>query len=326
MPGPVAIRLENLTKTFGRREKKRIVAVNNVNLDIDAGQVYGFLGPNGAGKTTTIRMMLSLMRPTAGQIYIFDKPIRGDSAVLRRVGAAVEGAAFYPYLSGCRNLEVIARINGYYDAERVDRLLRQVGLDTRARQRFRGYSLGMKQRLGLAAALLNDPDLLIMDEPTNGLDPAGIQEMRHFLRELIEQHGKTVFLSSHLLNEVEQMCDRVAIIHRGQILREGRIADLTQAQPRVKIEAAPVDQATAALEGHYTASANGGTITVDAAREEIPAVLRRLIEHGIEVYEVTPQRESLESFFLKVTAQAAAASGDATPQADHAGLEMTSVR
>ncbi|MBC7872213.1 MAG: ABC transporter ATP-binding protein, partial [Chitinophagaceae bacterium] len=281
MAQQIAIRLENLAKTFGRG-KKKIVAVNNINLSVETGQVYGFLGPNGAGKTTTIRMMLDLMTPTAGSISLFDQPIRQERLVLRQVGAHIEGAAFYPYLSGRRNLEVIGRINGYYEPDRIEALLKQVGLDYRAKQRFRGYSLGMKQRLGLAAALLNDPTLLIMDEPTNGLDPAGIQEMRHFLRELVEKHGKTVFFSSHLLSEVEQMCDRVAIINKGTILREGQVDALLEDTPRVRIEVAPLEEAVAALGSQWQVAIDTSALVVEAGRDDIPRILYTLHENRID--------------------------------------------
>ncbi|MDX1991941.1 MAG: ABC transporter ATP-binding protein [bacterium] len=312
-----AVILDSLTKVFGRRRK--IVAVDNVTLRVEAGQVYGFLGPNGAGKTTTIRMMLSLMQPTSGSISLFGKPIHAHHEVLRRVGAHVEGAAFYPYLSGRRNLEVIGQINGYHDSERIDALLRQVGLDHRARQKFRGYSLGMKQRLGLAAALMNDPALLIMDEPTNGLDPAGIQEMRHFLRELVTKHGKTVFLSSHLLNEVEQMCDRVAIINRGVILREGEVKALLQEKPRIRLEAQPIEQAAALLRPHWPLEIVNDHLLVEATRGDIPALLRTLHDNQIDIYEVVQQKQSLEEFFLNVT-EGASPDGNLTTAPQEQGM------
>ena len=300
----VAIQLQGLTKHFGRR-KKRVVAVKDADLTVEAGQVYGFLGPNGAGKTTTIRMMLDLIRPTEGTAHIFGKNIRQNHEVLRRVGALVEGAKFYPYLSGRKNLEVLARTNGNYDKQRVMRLLEQVGLAARANQRYKGYSTGMKQRLGLAAALLHDPELIILDEPTNGLDPAGIQEMRTFIRDLVHQHGKTVFLSSHMLNEVEQVCDRVAIINKGEIIREGAVSVLLETQARVRIQAQPLEKAASLLQERWQVSLNGEqphtTFVVESAADEVPHIVRRLVENDIDVYEVTSYRQSLEAFFLTVT-------------------------
>lgn len=303
MSDSIAIRLENLSKVFGTRsirKKKRIEAVKNVNLEIHAGQVYGFLGPNGAGKTTSIRMMLDLILPTEGHVYIYGQHVRQKHDVLRRVGAIVEGASFYNYMSGRRNLEVLARTANRYDAHRIDMLLEQVGLAARAHQRVKGYSTGMKQRLGLAAALLGDPDLLILDEPTNGLDPAGMHEVRQFIRELADKYGKTVFLSSHLLGEIEQVCDRVAIINLGQIVREGAVRELLAGKSALRVEAKPLDKAAAVLGEKWTASANGQWLTVNAAYEDIPHVIRRLVENQIDVYEVTSQRQSLEEYFLAV--------------------------
>jgi ABC-2 type transport system ATP-binding protein len=201
----IPIRTENLSKTYGRGTH-RVQAVMDLPLEVTAGQVYGFLGPNGAGKTTTIRMMMSLIRPSAGRVEIFGRDAR-EVGALRRVGALVEGPAFYDYLSARGNLEILARTAGAFRPERVREVLALVGLEHRADQRVGEYSQGMKQRLGIAVALLGDPDLVILDEPTNGLDPAGMQEIRGLIRDLAVRQGKTVFLSSHLLGEVEQVCD-----------------------------------------------------------------------------------------------------------------------
>lgn len=296
-----AIHLENLSKTFGRG-KRQVHAVRNVSLTVEAGQVYGLLGPNGAGKTTTIRMLLGLIRPTGGRALLYEQDVQMHHTVLRRVGAIVEGATAYPFLSGRDNLEVMARTSGHYDPARVDTLLKQVGLQERARQRVRGYSLGMKQRLGLAEALLHDPDLLILDEPTNGLDPAGIQEFRQFARDLADKHGKTVCLSSHLLNEVEQVCDRVAIIHQGELIREGVVAQLLSKQTQVRIIVSPRDKAEGILRGHWPITADDdGTLIVQASHDDIPNVVRLLVEQAIDIYEINPQRQTLEEYFLGVT-------------------------
>ncbi len=301
MSDTVAIHTEGLTKIFGRRKRKRIVAVNSVNLEVRAGQVYGFLGPNGAGKTTTIRMLLDLILPTAGDAYIYGQHSRREHHVLRRVGALVEGASFYPFLTGRRNLEVLAWTANQHDPARIDQLLEQVGLAARAHQRVKGYSTGMKQRLGLAAALLTDPDLLILDEPTNGLDPGGMHEIRAFIRQLVDEQGKTVFLSSHLLGEIEQVCDRVAIINMGEIVREGSVAHLLEGKSYLRVEAAPLERAQAILSEHWTVSADGGqALVVNALREDVPHVVRRLVEHGLDVYQVSSQRQTLEEYFLSV--------------------------
>lgn len=322
----VAIRVEQLSKVFGRRRRNPlraarrmlsaearttphniIWAVRNISLEVQAGQVYGFLGPNGAGKTTTIRMLLDLILPTHGAAYIYGQHVRHQHGVLRRVGAIVEGASFYNFLTARKNLEVLARTAQHYDPGRIDMLLAKVGLADRADQRVHGYSTGMKQRLGLAAALLTDPDLLILDEPTNGLDPGGMREIRRFIRDLVDLEGKTVFLSSHLLGEVEQVCDRVAIIHLGEIVREGAVRDLLAGQSRLRVEAMPLDRASAVLADHWPVSVNqarnGHWLTVTAAHDDVPHVVRRLVEHHIDVYQVTVERQTLEDYFLSVVGQ-----------------------
>ncbi len=290
MDTTMAIRVEGLHKQFGRG-KRQVKAVQNLHLAVKVGQVYGFLGPNGAGKTTTIRMLLDLIRPTSGAVTLFGQPVFGSAGVLRRVGALVEGATFYPYLSGRKNLEVLARTGGYYDAKRVQAIIEQVGMADRADRPAKGYSTGMKQRMGLAATLLGDPDLIILDEPTNGLDPAGIQEMRLFIRDLADKQGKTVFLSSHMLNEIEQVCDRVAIINKGKLVREGTVGDLLDEQSRLLVEADPLDKAQAVLGANWTLHSNGGRhLTVEARRDAVPDIIRKLVENQINVYQVSPQR------------------------------------
>jgi len=308
MSETTAIRVENLSKTFGQRgirRRGRIEAVKNINLEIQAGQVYGFLGPNGAGKTTTIRMLLDLIHPTQGNAFIYGQHVRRHHGVLRRVGAIVEGATFYNFLTARRNLEVFARTANQYDPARIDRLLAQMGLAERAGQRVKGYSTGMKQRLGLAAALLTDPDLLILDEPTNGLDPGGMHEIRQFIRELVDEHGKTVFLSSHLLGEVEQVCDRVAIINLGEIVREGAVEDLLAGKSYLRVEASPLTRAAEVLREHWTVSTNGQWLTLNAMRDDVPHVVRRLVEASIDVYQVSSQRQTLEEYFLSVVQEGA---------------------
>ena len=300
MTGIVAIQTRDLSKTFGRRGRKRIEAVKQLNLEVQAGQVYGFLGPNGAGKSTTIRMMLDLIHPTSGDVYLYGQHVHRHHEVLRRVGALVEGATFYNFLSGRRNLEVLARTANCYDPRRIEQLLEQVGLAERANQRVKGYSTGMKQRLGLAAALLGDPDLLILDEPTNGLDPGGMHEIRTFIRQLVDQQGKTVFLSSHLLSEVEQVCDRVAIINLGEIVREGAVNELLAGKSTLRVEAQPLQRAAEVLRPYWSVVTNETWLTVSATRDESPHVVRRLVEAGVDVYQVAAQRQTLEEYFLAV--------------------------
>ena len=293
------IELENLSKTYGRRGGG-VRAVRDVTLSVGAGEVYGFLGPNGAGKSTTIRMLLGLIAPTAGEVRLFGSELRRDQSVLRRVGSLVDGGAFYPFLSGRRNLEVLARTHGG-GAERIDELLDQVGLAGDAKRKVKGYSTGMRQRLGVAAALLNEPDLVILDEPVNGLDAAGIQEMRMLIRELAAGRGKTVFLSSHLLHEVQQVCDRVAIISQGEIVREATIADLLRRDEGLRIEAAPLEVAEQALSTRWAVERIGDALIVRATEAEAPEVVRRLVGAGADLFRLTPEQRNLEEVFLSLT-------------------------
>ena len=237
------IRTYDLTKRF-----KNITAVNEVNFEVQSGEVFGFLGPNGAGKTTTIAMLLGLVRPTAGSAEVLGHDIRRNlSPALRRVGAIVETPTFYPYLSGTDNLRIFARTLSREAERQVPAVLEQVGLVGRGKDKVGTYSLGMRQRLGLASALLGDPELLVLDEPTNGLDPAGMQEMRLFIRRLAEEEGKTVFLSSHLLHEVEQVCDRVLILNQGQVIAQGRVDDLLGQAHAVEMRITDAERAAGVL-------------------------------------------------------------------------------
>lgn len=294
------LELADLSKTYGRRGGS-VNAVRGVSLAVAAGEVYGFLGPNGAGKSTTIRMLIGLIAPTAGTVRLFGRDLAADASVLRRVGSLVDGGAFYPFLSGRRNLEVLAKTHGS-GAERIDPLLDQVGLAKDARRKVKAYSTGMRQRLGVAAALLNDPEIVILDEPVNGLDVAGIQDMRRLIRSLAAEHGKTVFLSSHLLSEVQQVCDRVAIIHKGEVVRESTVAGLLdQEATALRIEAVPVDAAEAALRPHWPVERHGEALSVAAGKADAPEVARRLIEAGTQLFALTPVQRNLEEVFLAIT-------------------------
>jgi ABC-2 type transport system ATP-binding protein len=299
-PDAPAIELANLSKTYGRRRRGAVQAVRGVSLSVMPGEVYGFLGPNGAGKSTTIRMLIGLIAPTAGEARLFGEDLRTAPEVLRRVGSLVDGGNFYPFLSGRRNLEVLARTQGH-DGERIDALLDQVGLARDSGRKVKGYSTGMRQRLGVAAALLNDPDLVILDEPVNGLDVAGIQEMRALIRGLAVDQGKTVFLSSHLLHEVQQVCDRVAIISRGEIVRESSIADLLRREDGLRVEAAPLDAAEAALASRWAVERDGEALIVAAVRAEAPEVVRRLVGAGADLFRLAPEQRNLEEVFLAIT-------------------------
>lgn len=300
-----AIECRQLSKVYGSGRRAR-TAVRALNLKIEPQQVFGFLGPNGAGKTTTIRMMLDLIRPTEGEVYILGQKVRRNPSALQQVGAFIEGESFYPYLSGWDNLVVFGRTSGNFDEKRARELLDVVGLTGREKDKAGNYSTGMKQRLGIAAALLHNPPIVILDEPTSGLDPAGIREMRDFIRQLAHQQGKTVFLSSHQLNEVEQVCDRVGIIHQGQLLSEGEVAHLLKdasASPQLTVEVSPVEKAKLALSEKWSVQANGSKLTLTATREEIPAIVRTLVAADIDLYGMEHHQPSLEDFFLAITAE-----------------------
>lgn len=219
----IVLRTLGISKTYGN-----IAAVKDLNLEVRAHEIFGFLGPNGAGKSTTIGMILGLVRPTAGSIELFGRRLRSEAdlrAALRKIGTLMEQPAFYPYLSGRDNLRILAELRGGIPATRIDEALNMVGLAESARRRFGAYSQGMKRRLGLAAALLHQPELVILDEPTNGMDPAGMHEVRLLIKRLRDE-GTTVFLSSHLLHEVEQVCDRVMILNKGQAIAQGDVSQL----------------------------------------------------------------------------------------------------
>ncbi len=308
--GPYVV-TRGLTKRYGQR----ITAVEGLDLSVGRGEVYGFLGPNGAGKTTTLRMLLGLIRPTSGTATVLGAP-PGDPAGLARVGALVESPAFYPYLSGRQNLRVLARYTGVPEA-RVDAVLAQVELTDRAGDKFSTYSLGMKQRLGVAAALLKDPALLILDEPTNGLDPRGMADMRALIRGL--GHGeRTILLSSHLLGEVEQICDRVGVILDGRLIAQDTVSAL-RGPGELLVRAAPLDEArriAAGLPGVAGVRVLDGALRHDGEPERAGAINGALVGAGLEVSELRPVQSSLEAVFLELTEGQAAtpvAGGEAQP-------------
>ncbi len=291
-----AIETANLTKVYG----KDITAVDQLNLSIRQGEVYGLLGPNGAGKTTTLRMLLGLVRPTSGSGTLLGLEL-GAPDGLERVGALVETPAFYPHLSGRTNLRMLARI-GKVEPSRVDAVLRQVDLLDRADGRFATYSLGMKQRLGVAAALLKDPQVLILDEPTNGLDPQGRVDMRALVRSL-GQGTRTVVVSSHLLEDIEQVCDRVGILQRGRLIAEKEVAEM-RGPISILVRASPMPLAQGMLEGLFGAeriSRLDGTFLIAADPRAAGEVASRLVKGGVELSELRPFQKSLEDAFLDLT-------------------------
>jgi ABC-2 type transport system ATP-binding protein len=290
------------TRYLTKRYSSRIVAVDRVSLTVRRGEVYGFLGPNGAGKTTTLRMLLGLIRPTSGRASVLGRP-PGDPEGLARVGALVESPAFYPYLSGRDNMRVIAR---YANApkKRIEAALDLVDLADRARDKFATYSLGMRQRLGVAAALLKDPELLILDEPTNGLDPAGMADMRALIRRL-GSGERTVLLSSHLLGEVEQICDRVGVISRGRLIAESTVEEL-RGGAALLVGAKPLDRARERVEqllGAERVVVLDGTLRLDADPTSAGRINRELVKADVEVTELRRIERTLEEAFLEITNQ-----------------------
>lgn len=301
----VALQTEKLTKRFGSR-----TAVDRLTMCVERGDIYGFLGPNGAGKSTTLRMLLSLIRPSSGLIKF---PVRASTwEYLRarsRVGAIIETPAFYENFSGRRNLQLLASLSGGVQKKRVEEVLDIVDLRERAQDPVKVYSYGMRQRLGIAQALLPTPELIILDEPTNGLDPQGIQQTRKLIRRLRDEFKLTVLLSSHLLTEIEQLCNRVGIIHEGRLLYEGGPEALVAPTSLYKVRVDDLSRAFELLttKSGVTVSRNGASfLRIDADAESIPDVNALLVAHGIKVYELSPDQESLEEAFLRLTETVAA--------------------
>lgn len=292
----LALEMRKLTKSYGGT-----LAVDKLSLGIRRGGIYGLLGPNGAGKTTALKMVLGLIEPTSGSVRVLGYEPGSDGA-LSRVGAIIEHPGFYPYLTGRDNLRVVARYAGV-PISRADEVLRQVGLSgKKARTAFKSYSLGMKQRLGVAAALLKNPELLILDEPTNGLDAKGMTEMRDLIRRLGEEE-RTVLLSSHLMWEVEQLCDRVGIIDEGKLIAEGAVIDLKQ-QGGFEVRAEPMERAAeviAGVPGVGDVRATDDKFVVSADLDLAPEVVHDLAVSGVRVSEVRPAGLSLEDLFLELT-------------------------
>ena len=296
----LAISTSGLTRRFGD-----LVAVDSLDLHVPRGSVYGFLGPNGAGKTTTIRMLLGLIRPHAGEVRLFGQSLRGGRiGLMKRVGALVESPSLYPHLTGRENLEVTRRLIGG-PREQIDRALSIVHLEGAADRCVKGYSTGMQQRLALALALLGEPDLLILDEPTNGLDPAGIREMREFLRRLPQEQGVTVFLSSHLLSEVEQVATHIGIVGQGRLLFQGTPEELqAQLEDHVTVGVDRPDDAVRTLSQAGWAVRENGAHRLHVAvngRSDVARINARLAQSGINVFHLDLEQASLEDIFLRLT-------------------------
>ncbi|MGQ9644649.1 MAG: ABC transporter ATP-binding protein [Ignavibacterium sp.] len=299
------IEIKNLSKNF-----KNLKAVNNLNINVFKGDVFGFLGPNGAGKSTTIRMLLTLIKPTKGNIKIFGKDLHKERlSILRNIGAIVEKPDFYGYLSAYKNLEILSRISGHtISKKRIMEVLELVGLAERYKSKVKTFSHGMKQRLGLAQALLHDPELIILDEPTTGLDPMGMKEIRDLIIHLSRDQKKTVFLSSHILYEVEQVANRMIIINKGTARVEGAVKELLDASNlTVTFEVSDIEKAKSILlSTRWDQKLKGITnkkmeFIID--NNEVAMLNRFLVENGIDVMSIIPTR-SLEEYFLKITEEA----------------------
>src|SRR5436309_15462561 len=298
--GEVVLRTRNLSKHYGKR-----LAVDNLNLEVRRGEIFGFLGPNGAGKTTTIRMALGLIAPSSGNVEILGQDVATHRAhILPRVGALVETPALYLYMSGRNNLRSVGSVLGGVPDERIDAVLELVGLRARQKDRVRTYSLGMKQRLGVAIALLQDPDILILDEPANGLDPAGIVEMRDLMHRLAAE-GKTVFISSHMLSEVQQICTRVAIINLGRLITESSIEELISGQGEYTVKLERANEALALLQtqpwGSSSRLDSSGALVTLAPEGRGRNLNLFLVNAGFAPDMLTQTTQDLEQVFLSLT-------------------------
>ena len=287
------IDIRGLTKTYGT-----VRALDGLTLSIPRGGVYGILGPNGAGKSTLFRTLLGLIRPTAGDATIMGGPI-GALASMRRMGSMIETPRFPPFLTARQVLEWLARAHGGVTSTEIDHWLQRVGLAEAADRRVRGFSVGMLQRLGVAAALMTKPDLVILDEPTSGMDPPGIQEMRALIRSLADNEGVTIVLASHQLQEVQRVCDRVAIFNKGKVVTEGRVSDLTAAGERLRLSVTPLARALAVLGDR--ASLDGDAVLASVPRAEGPAVIKALVDGGVDIEEARWIGADLEDVYMNQT-------------------------
>lgn len=295
------IETQNLNYSF----KKGVPIIENLNLKVDKGSIYGFLGPNGAGKTTTIRLILSLLSSGKDAIKIFGKPLNGNELnVFAKTGALIETPSMYGHLSGYDNLEITRKLRGV-SKERINIVLELVHLKDAANKKAKNYSLGMKQRLGLAMALLSEPELLILDEPVNGLDPNGIIETRELLKELNQNYGTTIFLSSHLLSEIEKMATHVGIIHKGKMMFQGSTEELLSLKERnaiLKIETNNNEKAFNILKNNFSVQVNGNFLTIPFnQKQETADINRLLISNDIDVYRLSSEAADLENVFLEIT-------------------------
>lgn len=290
------VQIKNLSKTIGNKK-----IIKNLNLELHKGEITGFLGPNGAGKTTTIRMMVGLMRPTEGEVWIDGQSVQASfEESIRKVGVIVENPEMYKYMSGYKNLLHFSRMHKDVSKGRIDEVVKQVGMQNRINEKVSSYSLGMRQRLGLAQALLHNPKFLILDEPTNGLDPAGIREFRIYLQKIARESGVAIFVSSHLLSEIELLCDRIAIIQNGELIDIKNVNELQQS--RYYIQAEPLELVGEVLTGAgFPAVLHDKGYLIDSGAEHIPGAVNLLVGAGARIFTVQPYRETLEAQFLEMT-------------------------
>ncbi|RLL45443.1 ABC transporter ATP-binding protein [Oceanobacillus piezotolerans] len=296
-----AMKIINLKKSIGKKE-----IIKGLDFEIHKGEVFGFIGPNGAGKTTTIRMMVGLMKITDGDVHILGKSIKQDyKEAIKEVGAIVENPEMYPFMTGMQNLKHFARMIPGVTMENIKEVVSLVNLEKAIHDKVGKYSLGMRQRLGIAQALLHHPSVLILDEPTNGLDPAGIREIRHYVRRLATEKNVAVIISSHLLSEVELMCDRIGIIKNGELIAIQSVNDNEQMEPEaitVQLEVRPANKAIELLKTNHQidATLTRGLVTLQIGREQIPNIIKTFVEHDVSVYQVEIPKSTLEDKFFDV--------------------------
>lgn len=295
-----SLQVSNLNKTINKRH-----IIKDLSFEVKKGEVFGFLGPNGAGKTTTIRMIVGLTTPTSGDVKVFGRSVLANrSEVMKDIGAIVENPELYPFLSGLENLKQFARMQDGISKEDIDRVVKLVGLENRIKEKVGRYSLGMRQRLGLAQALLHKPKILILDEPTNGLDPAGIREIRDYIKKLAREENMTVIVSSHLMSEMELMCDRFGIIKNGQMIRIEDVNTVVTASDIVKhdFDVYPINQAVKFLnEKGVPFKLNNNMLVIDIASKDVPQLVRDLVKADVDIYGVTKEKLSLEDRFMALT-------------------------
>ncbi|MBI0576460.1 ABC transporter ATP-binding protein [Neobacillus cucumis] len=297
------VELKDVTKIIKGRK-----IIDQISFQVNKGEVFGFLGPNGAGKTTTIRMIVGLMGITSGDITIGGASIKSNfEDAVRHIGAIVENPEMYKFLSGYKNLVHYARMSKGITKEKIDEVVKLVGLTDRIHDKVKTYSLGMRQRLGLAQCLLHDPEVLILDEPTNGLDPAGIREIRDYLRLLAREKNMAVIVSSHLLSEMEMMCDRIGIIQNGRLIDVQLVQEFVQGnEVTYELEVIPSEQARTIIQNHYSdvrVSHSRNGVSLELAKEEIPNLIKLLVEGDVQVFGVKEVAKTLEDRFLEVTAE-----------------------